>query len=117
MNPNDLTTRPPRSPKARLGGYTLLPRLLDKCRAELAGTAGSFIYACPNDQRLLDFAGIDPDALKAEVARGKGDGEILEWIRTHQTHKRSPAEIEAWSDANDKRKPEPDNQEFFDKYL
>jgi hypothetical protein len=117
MNPNDLTQRPPRSPKARLGGYALLPRLLDKCRAELAGTAGTFIYACPNDQRLLDFAGVDPDALKAEVAKGRGDGEMLEWVLANRKNKHTQVEIEAWSDANDKRKPEPDNQEFFDKYL
>jgi hypothetical protein len=117
MNPNDLTQRPPRSPKARLGGYALLPRMLDKCRADLAGTQGSFKYACPNDQRILTFAGIDPDALRKEVAKGGGDGAILEWIRAHQIHQRTPAEIETWSDANDKRKPEPDNQEFFDQYL
>jgi Domain of unknown function (DUF5069) len=26
----DLTKRPPRSPRLRLGGYALLPRMLDK---------------------------------------------------------------------------------------
>jgi hypothetical protein len=37
----NLTQRPPRSPRVRLGGYVLLPRLLDKGRAELAGTAAN----------------------------------------------------------------------------
>ena len=32
----DLTQRPPRSPRSRLGGYSLLPRMLDKGRATLA---------------------------------------------------------------------------------
>jgi hypothetical protein len=117
MNPNDLTQRPPRSPRARLGGYALLPRMLDKCRAELAGTPGSFHYACPNDQRILTFLGVDPEALKAAVAKAKGDGEVLDWIHAHQKNKHTPAEIESWSDANDKRGPEPDNREFFEKYL
>jgi hypothetical protein len=113
----DLTQRPPRSPKARLGGYALLPRMLDKCRAELAGKAGSFHYACPNDQRILTFLGVDPAAVKAEIAKGIGDGEALAWIQANQKHARTPEEIEAWSDAQDKRKPGPDDQDFFNKYL
>lgn len=117
MNPNDLTQRPPRSPKARLGGYALVPRMLDKCRAELAGTAGSFHYACPNDQRVLTFLGIDPVALKAEVAKGLGDGDVLKWILANRANQHTPEEIAAWSEAADKRKPGPADQEFFDKYL
>ncbi len=117
MNPNDLTQRPPRSPKARLGGYALVPRMLDKCRAELTGTQGSFHYACPNDQRVLTFLGIDPEALKTEVAKGIGDGDVLKWILANRKNQHTPAEIETWSDASDKRKPGPDDQEFFDKYL
>ena len=113
----DLTQRPPRSPKARLGGYALLPRCLDKCRAEIAGKSGEFHYACPNDQQWLTFAGVDPGDLKAEVAKGGGDGDILKWIQAHQKNQRSAAEIEAWSDQQDKRKPTPENREFFDKYL
>jgi Domain of unknown function (DUF5069) len=69
----DLTQRPPRSPRQRLGGYALLPRMLDKGRATLAGTNGEYHYACPNDQRFLEFAGVDPEALKAELATGKGE--------------------------------------------
>jgi hypothetical protein len=117
MHTPDLTKQPPRSPKARLGGYALLPRMLDKCRAEIAGKAGSFHFACPNDQRILKFAGIDPTALKAEVAKGGGDGEILEWIRSHQTHQLTPEQIEAWSETQDKRKPGAEDREFFEKYL
>ena len=113
----DLTQRPPRSVRARLGGYALLPRMLDKCRAELAGTAGSFHYACPNDQRILTFLGIDAGALKAEVASGKGDGETLAWITANQRNKHTSAEIEAWSDSMDKRTPAADDREFFEKYL
>ena len=42
MNAPNLTQRPPRSPRVRLGGYTILPRLLDKARAVIAGTAGEY---------------------------------------------------------------------------
>ena len=110
----DLTQRPPRSARTRLGGYALLPRMLDKCRAELVGKHGSFHYACPNDQRILQFLGVDPAALKDEVAKGKGDGDILEWIRAHRANKHTPAEIEAWSDAMDRRRPTAEDQARFD---
>ncbi len=113
----DLTQHPPRSVRARLGGYALLPRLLDKCRADLAGTLGEFKYDCPNDQRILEFLGMDAAALKAEVTKGAGDGDILKWIAANQRNPHTPAEIEAWSTAADQRVPDADSREFFDKYL
>jgi hypothetical protein len=93
----NLTQRPPRSPRVRLGGYVILPRLLDKCRAELAGTPGEYHYACPLDQHFLRFTGTDAEALKAEAAKGLGDGELLAWITAHATLKREPWEIAQWS--------------------
>ena len=66
-NAPDLTQRPPRSPRVRLGGYAILPRLLDKGRALIAGKNGEYIYACPMDQHFLEFAGVNPEALKKQV--------------------------------------------------
>ncbi len=97
MQTIDLTERPPRSPRVRLGGYALLPRLLDKCRAELAGTNGDYHYNCPLDRRFLDFVGVDHEALRDEVARGLGDGETLAWIEANATHRREPWEVAQWS--------------------
>ena len=104
-NPTDLTTRPPRSPRVRLGGYVILPRLLDKCRATLASKNGEYSYNCPLDQYFLKFAGVDPDALQKQVAAGLGDGAILCWIEKNQKHHRSGQEIEAWSDYMNRRAP------------
>ena len=104
----DLTQRPPRSARCRLGGLVLLPRMLDKCRAELAGKNGEYHYNCPLDQHILNFLGVDPEALKAEVATGKGDGEILEWIEANAKNKRTPWEIQLWSDFQDRRGPDSD---------
>ena len=101
----DLTQRPPRSARVRLGGYCILPRMLDKGRAVLAGKQGEFKYACPLDQEFLNFAGIDPEMLREQLASGKGDTEILEWIVTNQKNKRLPHEIEAWSCYQDRRTP------------
>lgn len=108
INAPDLTQRPPRSSRVRLGGYVTLPRMLDKCRATIAGKNGEFHYNCPLDQHFLNFTGIDPEALKAEVATGKGDGEILEWVNATATHKRAPWEILQWSQYMESRTPDSD---------
>ena len=113
----DLTQRPPRSVYTRLGGYATLPRMLDKGRAEIAGKNGEYHYNCPLDQRILEFLGIEAEALKAELATGKGDGDILNWIKAHQANKHTPAEIEAWVQALAKRGPDAESQEFFDGIL
>ena len=110
----DLTQHPPRSTRSRLGGYVLLPRMLDNGRAEIAGKGGEYHFNCPLDQRILEFLGIDAEALRTELAKGKGDGEILDWIKANQLNKHTPAEIEAWSDEQGKRGPDADSQEFFD---
>lgn len=101
----DLTKQPPRSPRVRLGGYVILARCLDKGRATMNGKNGEYHYACPMDQHFLEFAGVDPEALKKELAANKGDGEILEWIQANAKHKRSSAEIAAWSLYHDQRAP------------
>ena len=113
----DLTQRPPRSPRARLGGYALLPRMLDKGRATLAGKNGEYKYDCPLDENVTDFLGIDADALKAELATGKGDGEILEWIAATAKHKRAPWEVAQWSAWRDQVVPsDVETREFFNGY-
>ncbi len=110
----DLTQRPPRSARCRLGGYALLPRALDKGRAELAGKVGEYKYACPLDQQFLNFAGIDAEQLKEQLAAGKGDGEILKWIEETGTGKRQPWEIERWSEWQSTRVPTSiEMREFF----
>ncbi len=105
MSTPDLTQQAPRSARVRLGGYVILPRMLDKCRALLAGKNGEYNYACPLDQQFLVFAGIDPKALKAQVKAGKGDGQILEWVRAKSQTQPSQYEIDAWSTHQESRSP------------
>jgi len=115
----DLTQRPPRSPRSRLGGYALLPRMLDKGRATLVGKNGEYHYNCPLDQHILGFAGIDAKKLSAELKKGKGDGEILDWINANAKTKRSRWEIQQWSDFQDRRGPDSDAEtlQFFGGYV
>src|SRR5688572_4082829 len=115
----DLAQRPPRSPRSRLGGYALLPRMLDKGRATLAGTIGEYKFNCPLDQRFVSFVGIDAEKLLGELKKGKGDGEILEWIQANAKHKREAWEIEQWTDYMDRRGPDSDAEtfQFFGEYV
>jgi hypothetical protein len=93
----DLTQRPPRSFRVRLGNYVVLARMLDKGRATLAKKNGEYIYNSSTDQHLVKFLGFDPDALLKKLGTGKGDGEILEWIQAHSKTPRAPWEIGPWS--------------------
>jgi hypothetical protein len=114
QNSIDLTQRPPRSARVRLGGYVILPRMLDKGRAVLAGKQHDYKYACPLDQQFLTFAGVDPDKLREQLAAGKGDGEILEWIRANAKNHNTPEQIIHWSNAQEQRGPDADSRSFFD---
>ncbi len=101
----DLTRRPPRSPRVRLGGYVILPRALDKGRAAIAGKNGEFCYDCPLDQIFLKFAGTNAAMLKKQLAAGKSDTEILEWITKTAKAKPTVLEIAAWSAFQEQRGP------------
>jgi hypothetical protein len=115
----DLTKRPPRSLRVRLGNYVILARMLDKGRATLAKKSGEYNYNSGTDQHLVRFLGFDPEALLKELATGKGDGEILEWVQSHSKTPRTPWEIEAWSAFMEKRGPDSDAEtlELFAGYV
>ena len=108
INAPDLSQRPPRSPRCRLGGLVILPRMLDKGRATAVGKQGEYHYNCPLDQRLLNFLGVDPDGLMSEIKLAKGDGELLGWILENANNKIAPWDIEQWSAYQDKRSPDSD---------
>ena len=106
---SDLTQRPPRSPRVRLGGYVLLPRILDKGRADLAGKLGEYHYGGKGmDRHFFNFVGLDHESLKQEIAKGGGDGELLAWVQANAKHQRQPWEIAAWSEYHLRRTPDSD---------
>ena len=112
--PTDLTKRPPRSTRTRLGGYVLLPRIIDKCRAVIAGTNGDFNYACPLDMEFFEFTSIDPADLKKQIEAGLGDTALLEWVRKSAGTKRGPHEIHLWSRYMEDRAPSGvEKREYF----
>jgi len=71
------------------------------------------------DKHLAKFLQLDLDALLKEIASGKGDGEILQWVNSNAKKSREPWEIEAWSSFMDKRGPDSDAEtlDFFREYV
>jgi hypothetical protein len=92
----DLRTHFPRSMRATLAGWVHLARMIDKCRATLAGTEGEYIYPCPMDERLLDFAGITSEQFTAAVTANPTDEGVVDWfLRTARFHE--PAKLASWN--------------------
>jgi hypothetical protein len=93
----DLRKSFPHSMRSKKEGYVHLARMIDKCRAVLAGTEGEYIYPCPMDDRLMEFAGITADQFTAAVKNNPSDEAVAKWFtRTAKAH--SPSELEAWNE-------------------
>ncbi|WPJ94825.1 DUF5069 domain-containing protein [Coraliomargarita algicola] len=115
----DLSKSYPRSPRATLAGFVVAARMLDKCRAVIAGTANEYHYNCPLDQVFLDFTGIDADAFQAFVATDADDDAVAAWIQEN-SKPLSKEEIVVWNNSlRDKRISEmPANlQVFLEDYI
>jgi hypothetical protein len=97
MKSPDLTQRPPRSPRVRLGGYAILPRVLDKARATVSGHAGEYNYGSTLDHFFFGFTGITADALLEQVKSDASDWDVLLWVRAQANPQRAPHEVRAWS--------------------
>ena len=112
----DLRKNFPRSMSWKLAGYVHLARMIDKCRAVLAGTEGEYIYPCPMDERLLEFVGITSEKFTAAVKANPTDDGVAAWFRqVAQSHK--PAELEEWNQKLLLRGPSsPESMERFKKY-
>ena len=110
----DLTQEPPRSPRVRLGGYVILARTTDKCRALLGANIGEYHFDCPLDNMLFGFKGVTGDDFKAKVQSGASDSDLVTWIDSHGSPK-TPEEIKQWSDGMEAVNPynNPERRDWF----
>ena len=97
MEHKDLTKVAPRSAKEILGGYAILARTIDKCRATIAGTNGEYHFNCPLDRMIFDFKGTDAEAFKAKAEAGASDEELAAFIRDTGLPK-TDEEVAAWNE-------------------
>lgn len=93
----DLTRESPRSPRIRVGGYAILGRTIDKCRALVAGNIGEYHFDCPLDNTLFGFKGVKGVDFKAQIESGASDQQMAEWL-DQAGEKKTPDEIRRRSD-------------------
>ncbi|MDA8150205.1 MAG: DUF5069 domain-containing protein [Nitrospiraceae bacterium] len=106
-----------RSPRERLGGYAILPRLIDKVRLRAAGLLPpeyrSNLLRLPDpgkgffplDGRFLEFTGLDPAELEQAILSAQSDEAVLAWVAAH-SKPHSSLEREEWSLSFDKIPPD-----------
>ena len=107
----DLRSDYPRSVYVKLGGYVHLARMIDKCRAKFAGTLGEYIYPCPMDQRLLDFAGVSGDDFLGAVT-SKTDQDVVDWFQAAATP-HTTEEVDNWNRSHLTRGPDTDEKRAY----
>lgn len=112
----DLRKGFPRSMRVTMEGYVHLARMLDKCRAVLAGTEGEYIYPCPMDDRLLEYAGITAQQFTEAVRTYSTDEALARWFR-QTTKGHPPDELDEWNQKLLARGPSsPESAERFRRY-
>ena len=90
----DLATVEPRGLDAELEGYAWIPRMLDKARATLAHTNGSYLFGCPVDHTCMARLGVSPELVLELAGRYPDD---TEWLSAMREHGIPPAD-ETWFD-------------------
>ena len=93
----DLRKEAPRIPRIRVGGYAILGRTIDKCRALVAGNIGEYHFDCPLDNMLFGFKVVEGDDFKAQIEQGASDQDMVEWLN-QSGEKKTPAQIMRWSE-------------------
>jgi hypothetical protein len=109
----DLIRKHP-SLRIRVGGYAILGRTIDKCRALVAGNIGEYHFDCPLDNMLFGFKGVNGADFKAQIENGASDQQMAEWL--DQTgEKKTPEETRRWSDEVEASRPydNPEKREWF----
>jgi hypothetical protein len=92
----DLTKISPRSPHAKVGGFKIVGRTIDKCRALLWGTIGEYEFDCGLDNQFFTFMGVKGTDFKKFVEEGHSDEEIVAWVKANG-NKKTEEEIDEWN--------------------
>ncbi len=77
----DLRQESPRGPRTMVGGFVILARCVDKCRAELLGVNGDYHYwPCSLCEELETFTGVNHEDLHDFIATGATDDQVGAWF-------------------------------------
>lgn len=106
----DLRKDFPRSGREMLGGYAFLARVIDKVRAEEAGTEGEYVGYCPLSMGFLQRAGVSKDEFHQLIKNGASDDEFVRYFNEHVPPEKKEAAnryvLEDMSDALDSQDAE-----------
>ena len=83
MTPLDLRNSPPRRPRETMLGFYLLPRTVDKLRAELpGGNIGDYLnHDAGFSAYVVRRLGLDMNALREAVASAGTEADVESWVR------------------------------------
>ncbi len=107
----------PRSGRDLVGGVVYLGRAIDKTRADLNGTPGEYIWACPQSRRVYDFFGVSPEQFREAVQKNHSDDGVARWLQEHGPKQPSKAETVAFNEQMLAAGPGPDQMGWFKKSL
>jgi hypothetical protein len=102
---------PRRSPREALGGYVILPRLIEKVRLHAQGRLPAEYHLqllgpeLTLDGRFLAFTGVDREALRAAILAAPDDAAVLAWVERHAAA-HTDEEKRAWAEAIDAYRPD-----------
>jgi hypothetical protein len=102
---------PLRSPREILGGYVILPRLIDKVRLHACGELPAEYFPqllgpeLTLDGRFLAFTGLHREALRAAILAAPDDAAVLTWVEHYATPHPND-EKRAWAAAIDAYRPD-----------
>ncbi len=100
-----------RSPRKILGGYILLPRLIDKIRLHAEGklpreyVKNLLRPGATLDHRFLSFTGLDGEALRRAVLSSDTDEAVLAWVEQH-ARPHTDEEKRQWAEEIDQYRPD-----------
>jgi hypothetical protein len=108
----DLTTDFPRSPREELAGMKMLPRAIDKARAQLNGKLGEYVYyGCPLNRRLFNTLGVTEDEFLDAIRTAPDDAAVQEWISDFvRPEPEAVRRLNEWMEHNE---PAPEEREKF----
>ena len=93
MTPLDLRKQPPHGPRETMLGFYLLPRTVDKLRAELpGGNLGEYLnHDIGFSAYVVRRLGLDMGEFRDAVARAPDDAAVAEWLAARVDAASAPA--------------------------
>ncbi len=111
MEPLDLTKAPPRSAREELDGLMLMPRTIDKLRAQLpGGNAGVYFINGPIkgiSGYLIESLGLTERELLEAVRTAQTEQDVATWLRSRVDPSAYPALNERFRRARPKHAEDP----------